>query len=499
VEAGGCGGDWSVTNSTGNEVVLSGKTAELHTLERGHLCLVNFTALNATGEYRLNVGGIGHAADSFRIGPSALNKPFSMAMAGFYMARCGQATPALPESDELVTATGSGRKFEHKACHMDDGLIDAKHTHEPVDSHVNATGGWHDAGDYGKYSINTAFTVGVLMYGWEHFRSRMECMTLGLPAGEPRLPDYLDEVRWGVAWLLKMQRPDGFVYHKLTPSHFESFGDLSHEDRSARYMAPWSTAATADLAAVGAQCARVFAKFDSPLAGRCLSAARRAYEALQAHPDQQLPDLSGFGTGAYVIHDPWRESGLRMWAAIELYETTREVPFLADAEERLRSFDAPLEACLVKEQVEAGPRCKVAERMDWDEQRNLGVIRYLTLALGRDRDLRSPALVRELREHLAVCARAAVHARRAARTRTPCHPRALAVPARAGGRTRMPQLPACRLDRRAVPAASAARARSLASRLAEPRAPLTRALSLALAARSRLLLALVAHLAPRRR
>jgi hypothetical protein len=111
VEAGGCGGDWTVVNSPGKEVVMLGKTVELPTLDRGHLCLVNFTALNATGEYTLNVGGIGHSPGSFRISPSALNKPFSMALAGFYMARCGQATPALPESDDLVTATQSGRKF----------------------------------------------------------------------------------------------------------------------------------------------------------------------------------------------------------------------------------------------------------------------------------------------------------------------------------------------------------------------------------------------------
>lgn len=210
VAASACGGNWSIVDVSSGARPLHGNLTDLPTARRGTLCLANFTALSATGTYKLVVQGVGRSPP-FPVGPAALNRPFRMAMAGFYMARCGQAVPPLPESDELITEDSNGRPFEHGICHTDDALVDEKHTHasEAEVGRIDATGGWHDAGDYGKYSVNTGYTLGVLMYAWEHFKSRLECADLGLPDAPVPVPDYLDEVRWGMAWLLKMQRADG--------------------------------------------------------------------------------------------------------------------------------------------------------------------------------------------------------------------------------------------------------------------------------------------------
>ncbi|HSY39846.1 MAG TPA: glycoside hydrolase family 9 protein [Polyangia bacterium] len=35
-------------------------------------------------------------------------------------------------------------------------------------------GGWHDAGDYGKYVNNGAFSAGMLLAAWEHFQPTLE-------------------------------------------------------------------------------------------------------------------------------------------------------------------------------------------------------------------------------------------------------------------------------------------------------------------------------------
>lgn len=394
-----CGSNFSLVDAHTNAAALVGQTVPVLSLERSTLCVANFTSVSATGIYRLVVDGLG-TSPPFPIGINAMNRPFRMAMAAFYMARCGQDVPPLPASEELVTVASSGRPFSHDICHLRDGVVDLKHTHESTEANVDGSGGWHDAGDYGKYSVNTAFTLGMLMYGWEHFEQRMACADLGLPASaKTPVADYLDEVRWGMAWLLKMQRPDGLVYHKLTGSHFEGFGELSDGDDATRYFSPWGTAATGDLAATGAQCYRVFAKHDPAFSQACLAAARRAYAALALHPEQQTPDLSAFGTGTYVTADPLWDVGVRIWAATEMFESTRELPYLEEAERLLRTLDAPSDSCAQITQPESSGSCKVSDQLDWDDQRNLGALRYLTLSspAGRSQELYS-----QVREQLAL-------------------------------------------------------------------------------------------------
>ena len=77
-------------------------------------------------------------------------------MLGFYLWRCGTA----------VSATYHGKTFAHDACHTNDAWLDfvgGGHTHK------DRTGGWHDAGDYNKYTVNAGLTVGTLLRAWEDF------------------------------------------------------------------------------------------------------------------------------------------------------------------------------------------------------------------------------------------------------------------------------------------------------------------------------------------
>lgn len=374
-----CGKAWQVKAVPRGTPALSGATSPMKNGEGSTIsgvCLVDFSALEDEGTYVLSVEEAG-TSPAFAVGDDAYDDLFAMSMAAFYLARCGTHVHALPAHTGLVTTSDQGRPFEHGACHLKDGYVDAKHTKEEVSGEVfkDGTGGWHDAGDYGKYSVNTGFSIGVLLFTWEHFEAEISCAQFGVDdAGG--LPQFLAEVKWGMAWLLKMQKDDGTVYHKLTPSHFAGFGDLPEDNHPKRYYSPWSTSATATLAAAAAQASRVFAKHDKDFADQCLRQARLAYKALQEHPAEVKPDLSAFGTGTYVMHDnPHWDDGIRLWAAMELYEATGEDGFLADGERRLRSLDAPSSTCGQSPQP---ADCKVADQVDWDMQRSLGAIRYAT-------------------------------------------------------------------------------------------------------------------------
>lgn len=324
------------------------------------LWLADFSALDQPGEYRLEIENHPPSAN-FRIDSEIYREPTRVVVRGMYLWRCGTA----------VQGTHHGQNFSHGPCHLDDAALDFVGA---PGQRIDGTGGWHDAGDYNKYVVNAGVTVGAMLRAWEDFDSALRKVALELPKSEPGLPDYLAEVRWELDWLLKMQRPDGAAYHKLSTTNFGGF-ILPDQEKAKRYVTPVGSAATADLVAMMAQAARVFRPLHGNLASNYLAAARRGREFLRAHPEDQRPDLAGFTTGAYGTRDP----DDRLWAAAEFWETTGDADARVELETRIREFQG-----------------KVDADFDWGNVRNLGLITYLR----SQRSDRDPALVALVQSNL---------------------------------------------------------------------------------------------------
>ncbi len=271
--------------------------------------IARFTALETPGDYQLDIPGVGRSAP-FSIREAVFNEAYRASVRAFYLWRCGTA----------VSGNWQGRVFSHAACHLDDGWLDYV---GGGSAKADGTGGWHDAGDYNKYVVNAGVTVGLLFKAWEHFGSQIAVLPLDLPESGNATPDLLDEIRWELEWLFKMQVADGRVYHKLSARNFDYWG-VPEKDPSLRYFVPWSTAATADFAAMMALGARHFRGYDAAFADRCLAAARLAWGALEANPTNVDSNQTGFDTGGYVTNDAVH----RLWAAAELHATTGEAKFL---------------------------------------------------------------------------------------------------------------------------------------------------------------------------
>jgi endoglucanase len=324
----------------------------------------NFSALTTPGVYRLDVPGVGRSPE-FRVAPDVYAGPLVAAMRAMYLWRCGTA----------VSATHGGHTFAHGPCHLHDASLRYV---GGGDGRKDVTGGWHDAGDYNKYVVNAGFSLGVMLQAWEHFGPRLRGVTLDIPESSNDVPDFLDEVRWEVEWLLRMQADDGRVYHKVSTLKFGGFV-MPEKETAERFLTPWSSAATADFVAVTAMAARVFKPYDKSFAGRCLDAARRSHQFLCANPENHKADLTGFQTGPYQANDASR----RLWAAAEMWETTGEGTFLADFEKRLAA---------------TGRNADV--QASWGNVKNLGVYTYL---LSR-RQGRDPATVEAARKDLLAAA-----------------------------------------------------------------------------------------------
>ena len=349
--------------------VVTGPVLNEDTKEQ--LYTAGFSACSVSGEYELDVPGVGRSAP-FRIAPDVYREPFSTAMLGMYLWRCGTA----------VCVTYHGQTFAHEACHTNDAWLDfvgGGHTHK------NGTKGWHDAGDYNKYTVNAGLTVGTLLRAWEDFGPQIRKVRLQIPESGGKLPDFLAEVKWEMDWVLTMQAPDGSVYHKLSTPRFGDFV-MPETETTNRYFTPWGSEATAHFVGMTAQAARIFRPYDRAFANRCLEAAQKSDRFLKAHPEFHRADLAGIRTGSYEIRKTGEISGRlngipnnRLWAEAELWETTGSPDVLRDLETRIRAIHG-----------------QVNFEFDWDEVKNLGLMRYLS----SKRPGRDPALVALVRSNL---------------------------------------------------------------------------------------------------
>ncbi len=316
-------GKFNIVRVSDKTVILNGTagkpTPTLGSDTREEVQIIDFSQLTTPGQYRVEVAGVGTSAP-FTIGRDIWNQPLEVITRAMYLWRCGTA----------VETTWNGVTFRHGACHTSDGWLD--HVGEGHNQR-KSTGGWHDAGDYNKYVVNAGVTIGMMLKAWEHFPEHIATDSLGIPESGNGVPDLLDEVRFEAEWLFTMQADDGRVYCKVSALDFKFWGPPD-KDNSPRYYAPWSTVATADFAAILAETARAWHPFDEKFSTRCLEAAKKSWAFLLQHPEQVAADQKAFKTGAY----PPKDTSHRLWAAVELWETTGDTCYLKEFETRAKTF-----------------------------------------------------------------------------------------------------------------------------------------------------------------
>ncbi|WAX76508.1 glycoside hydrolase family 9 protein [Streptomyces sp. KMM 9044] len=204
------------------------------------------------------------------------------------------------------------------------------------DYSLDVTGGWYDAGDHGKYVVNGGISAWEVLSTYERARhartgqaDKLGDGTLDIPESGNGVPDILDEARWELEFLLKMQVPAGeplagMAHHKIHDEQWTGLPLLPGDDPQKRELHPPSTAATLNLAATAAQAARLYRPYDREFAAEALAAARTAWTAALAHPEEYASPDDGIGGGAYPDDEVSDEF---YWAAAELYLTTEEKQF----------------------------------------------------------------------------------------------------------------------------------------------------------------------------
>lgn len=320
---------WELRDSAG-KVVRQGRTRVLgdDAASGDHVHIADFSGYRKEGTgYTLAVGA--HVSAPFDISRNPYENLRKDALKYFYLVRSG--TP--------IEAAYAGAAYARPAGHL--GVAPNKgDTSVPClpgecGYSLDVSGGWYDAGDQGKYVVNGALAAWQLMDAYERSlatgdRTSSRDGLLDIPEAGNHVPDVLDESRWEVEFLLKMQVPAGqplagMAHHKIHDLAWTALPTQPHADGQPRYLHAPSTAATLNLAAAAAQCARVWQPYDRAFAAKCLAAAKTAWQAALAHPAMYAPDEDSVGGGAYDDTDVTDEFS---WAAAELYATTGERGFL---------------------------------------------------------------------------------------------------------------------------------------------------------------------------
>ena len=264
----------------------------------------DFSSVTAPGTYKIVAGD--KESFEFKIGADVYDEAFKASLRMFYLQRCGM---------ELTSDLAGD--YAHPACHTEKATIFG--TSEKID----VSGGWHDAGDYGRYVVSGAKAAADLMLAYKLYPQAFDD-ALNIPESGNGVPDVLDEVRYELDWLFKMQNSEGGVYHKVTCANFPGFV-MPEEETEELIVTPVSTTATADFAAVMAMASTVYAEFDMPYSQRCLDAATRATNYLEKHKSVEgTKNPDGIVTGEYPDDKDIDE---RIWAYAELYKATGETVY----------------------------------------------------------------------------------------------------------------------------------------------------------------------------
>jgi len=204
--------------------------------------------------------------------------------------------------------------YSHACCHSEPSIFLEDYVNKvPNPKKYDMTGGWHDAGDFGKYISPAGVTVGHILYAYELYKDKVS-MELNIPETGNGIPDCLNEVKYELDWMLKMQSDNGGVYHKVTGFSHCAF-QMPEDDHDQMLIYAVSSMATADFAASMAIASRVYREFDEEYADKTLNAARAAFKWLTENDFTGFKNPEGSNTGDYGDISDEDE---RLWAAAEM-------------------------------------------------------------------------------------------------------------------------------------------------------------------------------------
>ena len=157
-------------------------------------CRLDFSSLKKEGRYIIRSGGV--SSPEFRIAINVYDGAADFCLRYMRQQRSG-FNPFLKDS-----------------CHTKDGYT--MYGPMPDSTHVDVSGGWHDASDYLQYASTSANATWHLLAAYRDFPEVFgDIKQANGLEGKNGRADVLDEAKWGLDWLLKMHPQDKWMFNQL--------------------------------------------------------------------------------------------------------------------------------------------------------------------------------------------------------------------------------------------------------------------------------------------
>lgn len=306
---------FEIIDTKTNKVVFTGKLSapKYDAMSEETLSKADFTNLKTPGTYILKVGN--RESYDFEIGDNVYAVPAVQSWRSYTLSRSN--TPIDDTNVSGLKLNGGHPQDKEAKVYFTDKL-------NKKGDVVDVSGGWYDAGDYGKYITTAGLSSAELMLAYEanpdHFTKGQLVFPKGVKSDE-NLPDVLSEVKFEIDWMRKMQRQDGSTFHKVSGLTWPGFDISPDTDTQPRYIFSTATYSSAIYGASLAVGARVYEPFDKAYAQSLKKDAERVWDYLQKTPNPvyRVDEGQENGSGPYNKNTDIEE---RLWLAAEMFLTT---------------------------------------------------------------------------------------------------------------------------------------------------------------------------------
>ncbi|HEU4932185.1 MAG TPA: glycoside hydrolase family 9 protein [Pyrinomonadaceae bacterium] len=326
---------FAIGRTSDRHVVFLGriKTVEGSWGQFNHFGELDFSSFKVEGTFIIAAGS---ARSEFTISPTINTQLPDQLLEFMRQQRCGY------------------NPYVDAACHTFDGRT--AFGPAPAGTYINASGGWHDAGDQLKYLLTSSNATAQMLLAYQLAPDKRvfadKFNNLGQP-GANGTPDILDEALWGLAWMLKLHPAPDQLYHQVADDRDHKGFRLPQAETVDYGWGPGSyrvvyfadgqpqglrqyTSESNGVANLAGRYAAAMAlgyqiwKDDPRLrsfAQTLLQAGREVYDLGQAKEGVQQGN--SYGAPYRYAETTWADD--MEWAAAELFRATRDNRYLRDA------------------------------------------------------------------------------------------------------------------------------------------------------------------------
>jgi hypothetical protein len=332
--------EFRILNARTGAVVFTGRTEPVPGSwgEFEHHADMNFSQVRAEGSYLIECGSV--RSKAFAIERYVDRDIADQLLEFMRQQRCGY------------------NPYVDASCHTFDGRT--AYGPAPPGTYLDATGGWHDAGDQLKYLLTSSNATAQMLLAYKlatesprkqvRFADRFN--NLGQP-GADGAADVLDEARWGLHWMLKLHPLKDHLYHQVADDRDHKGFRLPQKETVDYGWGPGGSRVVyfADGRPQGLKQYQSESNGVSNLAGRYAAAMALGYQIWKNDPHWREFALKLLQAGREVYELGRAKEGVQQgnsygapyryaettwaddmeWGAAELFRATRDVRYLRDA------------------------------------------------------------------------------------------------------------------------------------------------------------------------